>query len=173
VKISNLTISRRLGIGFLVVVLNMVLLTAVGVTRVEEINSRLSTINDLNSVKQRYAINFRGSVHDRAISLRDVVLAQESTEAEAIAEISAIIGKINDYQLTIASAVEEQTATTNEMNRNVAEAATGAGEIAADIDGVAAATRATTGSVAESRRVAEELSEVSGELQSLVAGFRF
>jgi methyl-accepting chemotaxis protein len=92
---------------------------------------------------------------------------------EAIAEISAIIGKINDYELTIASAVEEQTATTNQMNRNVAEAATGAGEIAADIDGVAAATRATTGSVAESRRVAEKLSEVSGELQSLVAGFRF
>jgi methyl-accepting chemotaxis protein len=75
VKISNLTISRRLGAGFLVVVLNMVLLTAVGVTRVEEINTRLSTINDLNSVKQRFAINFRGSVHDRAISVRDVVLA--------------------------------------------------------------------------------------------------
>ncbi|MCW2567400.1 MAG: Methyl-accepting chemotaxis protein [Mycobacterium sp.] len=74
-KISNLRISRRLGAGFFVVVLNMVLLTAVGVTRVEEINTRLSTINDLNSVKQRYAINFRGSVHDRAISLRDVVLA--------------------------------------------------------------------------------------------------
>jgi methyl-accepting chemotaxis protein len=75
VKISNLSISRRLGIGFLVVVLNMALLTVVGVTRVEEVNTRLSTINDLNSVKQRYAINFRGSVHDRAISLRDVVLA--------------------------------------------------------------------------------------------------
>ena len=46
------------------------------------------------------------------------------------AEISAIIASINDYQLTIASAVEEQTATTNEMSRNVAEAATGSGEIA-------------------------------------------
>jgi methyl-accepting chemotaxis protein len=99
VKIS--TISRRLGIGFLVVVLNMVLLTAVGVTRVEEINSRLSTINDLNSVKQRYAINFRGSVHDRAISLGDVVLAQESTEAEP--EIATIEELAADYE---ASAVE-------------------------------------------------------------------
>jgi methyl-accepting chemotaxis protein len=81
-KLSNLRISRRLGLGFLVVVLNMVLLTAVGVTRVEEISTRLSTINDLNSVKQRYAINFRGSVHDRAISLRDVVLAQTPDEAK-------------------------------------------------------------------------------------------
>jgi methyl-accepting chemotaxis protein len=91
VKISNLTISRRLGAGFLVVVLNMVLLTAVGVTRVEEINTRLSTINDLNSVKQRFAINFRGSVHDRAISVRDVVLAPTPDAAKPeIATIEAL-----------------------------------------------------------------------------------
>ncbi|MEP7764608.1 methyl-accepting chemotaxis protein, partial [Sanguibacter sp. 26GB23] len=36
---------------------------------------------------------------------------------EAIGEISTIIASINDYQMTIASAVEEQTATTNEMGR--------------------------------------------------------
>jgi methyl-accepting chemotaxis protein len=92
---------------------------------------------------------------------------------EAIAEISAIIGRINDYQLTIASAVEEQSATTGEMNRNVAEAAAGAGEIADNIGGVAAVARATTESVEESRRAADELASVSGELQSLVARFRF
>ncbi|GGK78402.1 methyl-accepting chemotaxis protein [Planomonospora parontospora subsp. parontospora] len=80
-KISNLPISRRLGAGFLVVVLNMVLLTAFGVLQVERINDRLTTINDLNAVKQRYAINFRGSVHDRAISLRDVVLAPTPEQA--------------------------------------------------------------------------------------------
>jgi methyl-accepting chemotaxis protein len=92
---------------------------------------------------------------------------------EAIAEISGIIGRINDYQLTIASAVEEQSATTGEMNRNVSEAATGAGEIADNIVGVAAVARATTESVGESRRAADELAAVSGELQSLVARFRF
>ena len=36
---------------------------------------------------------------------------------EAIGQIAEIIGQINDYQTTIASAVEEQTATTNEMSR--------------------------------------------------------
>ncbi|MCK6546891.1 methyl-accepting chemotaxis protein, partial [Myxococcota bacterium] len=39
----------------------------------------------------------------------------------AIGQISGIIAQINDIQGTIASAVEEQTATTNEMGRNVAE----------------------------------------------------
>jgi methyl-accepting chemotaxis protein len=71
----------------------MGLLTAVGVSRVNEINHRLTVINDLNSVKQRYAINFRGSVHDRAIALRDVVLLRSDTEVQGeldtIEELSA------------------------------------------------------------------------------------
>jgi methyl-accepting chemotaxis protein len=92
---------------------------------------------------------------------------------EAIAEISAIIGRINDFQLTIASAVEEQTATTNEMNRNVAEAATGSGEIAANITGVATATQVTAESVTEALHASSALAEMSAELQELVGRFRY
>jgi methyl-accepting chemotaxis protein len=91
--LNNLSISRRLALGFLVVVLSMVALTGTGVWRVEQINSHLATINDLNSVKQRYAINFRGSVHDRAIAVRDVVLSRTApdvaTEVERIASLEA------------------------------------------------------------------------------------
>jgi methyl-accepting chemotaxis protein len=89
----------------------------------------------------------------------------------AIAEISEVIARINDFQVTIASAVEEQTATTNEMNRNVAEAATGSGEIAMNISGVARAARSTTEGVDESRRAADELARMSSELQTLVNRF--
>ena len=92
---KNLKISRRLGIGFLVVVLNMVVLTAVGVTRVEEINTRLSTINDQNSVKQRYAINFRGSVHDRSIAVRDIVLAHDKAQVDT--QVDLIAKLTDDY----------------------------------------------------------------------------
>jgi methyl-accepting chemotaxis protein len=91
---------------------------------------------------------------------------------EAIAEISTIIGRINDYQLTIASAVEEQTATTNEMNRNVAEAATGAGEIAANITGVASATERTTYAVGDAVAASEGLAAMSAQLQEVVNRFR-
>src|SRR3954468_14474547 len=86
--LKRLSISRRLALGFLVVVLSMVGLTAVGITRVDTINDHLTTINDLNAVKQRYAINFRGSVHDRAIAGGDVVLAR--TPAELQTEIDLI-----------------------------------------------------------------------------------
>ncbi len=90
----------------------------------------------------------------------------------AIADISEIIASINDFQLTIASAVEEQTATTTEMNRSVTDAAAGSGEIATNIAGVAEAAGLTTQGVTESRQAVAALAQMSSELQSLVAQFR-
>jgi methyl-accepting chemotaxis protein len=108
------------------------------------------------------------------ISRRVVAIqADSSSAAEAIAEVARVISKINDYQTTIASAVEEQTATTNEMNRSLAEAAAGSGQIAGNIGGVAAVVQSTTESAGESQRAAADLSVVSAELQSLVGRFRY
>ncbi|MCC8472683.1 methyl-accepting chemotaxis protein [Xanthomonas arboricola] len=78
--LSNLRIGQRLALGFLAIIVLMVILTVVGIQRVRSIDQQLTTINEVNSVKQRYAINFRGSVHDRAIALRDVVLLDDPAE---------------------------------------------------------------------------------------------
>jgi methyl-accepting chemotaxis protein len=80
-KNKNLTIGARLAFGYGVVFLLMIVLVALGASRVGRIEHVLNYINDVNSVKQRYAINFRGSVHDRAIALRDVVLAADPAGA--------------------------------------------------------------------------------------------
>jgi len=80
---SNLRIGQRLALGFLAIIVLMVMLTVVGIQRVRSIDQQLTAINEVNSVKQRYAINFRGSVHDRAIALRDVVLMDELTDRHA------------------------------------------------------------------------------------------
>jgi methyl-accepting chemotaxis protein len=53
----------------------------------------------------------------------------------AIGGISAVINQINDISNTIATAVEEQSATTSEMSRNVTEAAKGSTEITQNIAG--------------------------------------
>src|SRR3954463_5243793 len=58
----------------------------------------------------------------------DAIQADTGAAVTAIAEISHIVAQISDRQTTIASAVEEQTATTNEMSRSVAEAAGGTGQ---------------------------------------------
>jgi methyl-accepting chemotaxis protein len=91
----------------------------------------------------------------------------------AIGEISAIIERINGIQLTIASAVEEQTATTQEMNRTLSDAATGASNIAVTITGMSDATRRTTDTVSATRHAAGELATTAGQLQTLVSRFRY
>ena len=92
---------------------------------------------------------------------------------DAIAEIGAVIARISDHQLVIASAVEEQTATTNEMARSVAEAATGSGQIATTITGVSAAAGSTTQALAQTRVAVDELSEMATGLRTAVGRFSF
>ena len=89
----------------------------------------------------------------------------------AIGEISQIIQRINDYQTTIASAVEEQTATTNEMSQNVSVAAESSEKVSANIGGVARAASSTTSGVRDAQRAAGELAQMSSELQQLVDQF--
>jgi methyl-accepting chemotaxis protein len=103
----------------------------------------------------------------------EAIQADTREAVDAIGEISSIIARINDYQTTIASAVEEQTATTNEMSRNVAEAAMGSTEIAQNIVGVATAAQTTSAGVTQSQGAAQELAQLSTELQRLVGEFRF
>ncbi len=83
---SKMTIGARLALGFGAVLALMMVLTALAVSRVGNIDATLNRINDVNNVKQRHAINFRGSVHDRAIALRDVVLAGDNAAAQPAIE---------------------------------------------------------------------------------------
>jgi methyl-accepting chemotaxis protein len=91
--LSRFGIGTRLAFGFGFLLLLMALLTQLSVSQVESIDANLAQINSVNSVKQRYAINFRGSVHDRAIAIRDVVLAKDAKERE---EAVRLIGKLAD-----------------------------------------------------------------------------
>ncbi len=102
----------------------------------------------------------------------EAIQADTAGAVEAISQISSVIGEINDFQATIAAAVEEQTATTNEMNRNVAEAASGTQGIAAAISGLAAGTQETNQRVDDAQAASADLARMSGELQEAVARFK-
>ncbi|PSU19925.1 methyl-accepting chemotaxis protein [Photobacterium phosphoreum] len=77
---SKLTIRTGLIMGFGITFLLMMLLTILGIQKVNIIDDILMKINDIHSVKQRYAINYRGSVHDRAIAVRDIAIARTPQE---------------------------------------------------------------------------------------------
>lgn len=91
----------------------------------------------------------------------------------SIAEISGIVRQINDFQLTIASAVEEQTATTNEMSRGVSEAASGSGNIAMTIAGVAKSSSDSSQVLDQVQTSIGELAQLSANLQAKVEAFRY
>ena len=89
----------------------------------------------------------------------------------AIGEITQVVHQINDIQVVISAAVEEQSATTDEMVRNVAEVSAGSSEIAANISGIATAASETTHSAGQTAESAAELSRIAAELNSSVAAF--
>jgi methyl-accepting chemotaxis protein len=90
---------------------------------------------------------------------------------EAIRQIGSIISQINDIQSTIASAVEEQTATTKEISQNLAEAARGSADIAHNVTSVATSAQSTSQGANDSRRVATEFARLAADLQALVEQF--
>ncbi|MBM7516380.1 methyl-accepting chemotaxis protein [Nocardioides nitrophenolicus] len=90
----------------------------------------------------------------------------------AISRIADVIARINDIQSTIASAVEEQTATTNEIARSVTEAAAGANGIAEDVTQVATAAADTREGAQNTLTSATELTGVASELRDMVGRFQ-
>ena len=102
----------------------------------------------------------------------EAIQGDTSGAVSAISEISEVIGRINDIQTTIASAVEEQTATTNEIARSVTEAAGGANGIADDISQVASAADDTRQGAQNTLQSATELSTMAAELKAQVGRFR-
>lgn len=93
-----------------------------------------------------------------------------ASAVDAIKDISEIISRINEIQTSIAGAVEEQSATTNEIGRSVDEAAKGSSEIAANVSGVAQAAKTTSGNVEQAQQSIGGLSTLAEQLSGLVTG---
>ncbi|MDR9837764.1 methyl-accepting chemotaxis protein [Herbaspirillum huttiense] len=94
-KRRSLSVATQLALSFALVLAMMLVLTVVSISKVNAIKGSLATVSEDNSVKQRYAINFRGSVHDRAIALRDLTLVGDAE----VKDVIALINKLDaDYQ---------------------------------------------------------------------------
>jgi methyl-accepting chemotaxis protein len=102
----------------------------------------------------------------------EAIQADTKAAVDAIASISGVINQINEISCTIATAVEEQNATTNEMSRNVSEAAHGSGEITSNITGVAEAAQSTSRGATDTQKASQQLVETSTQLRRLVEQFK-
>jgi methyl-accepting chemotaxis protein len=108
---------------------------------------------------------------DEISRLVDAIQTDTAGAVRAGGEITEIIGRINGFQTTIASAVEEQTATTSEMSHNVSEAAVSAGRISEKISIAADDARTTNTGVDDAKHAAAELGNLSGQLRDAIGRF--
>jgi methyl-accepting chemotaxis protein len=92
---NEISVAARLSIGFGIVLAMMLVLSILSVIKVNAIDNSLQHISEVNNVKQRHAVNLRGSVHDRAIALRDVALVSDGELAAVTTQIEKLDG---DYQ---------------------------------------------------------------------------
>ncbi len=79
----KMSIRRRITIIVGGGLFSLIMINVIGVMRMREVNHKLTDMTLINSVKQRYAINFRGSVHDRSIRVRDYILLLSAPDRAA------------------------------------------------------------------------------------------
>lgn len=90
---------------------------------------------------------------------------------EAIRKITTTIDRIDTISGAIAAAIEEQTATTQEISRNVQQVSVGTAEVAANITGVTRAAEETSATADQVRKASTELADQSVALEREVASF--
>jgi methyl-accepting chemotaxis protein len=94
-----------------------------------------------------------------------------SRSVDAVQEIGQTIARINEIATTIASAVEEQGAATQEIARNVQQASAGTTEVSTNIVGVTRAANDTGVASTQVLGTAGELAQQSEALRSQVESF--
>ena len=87
---------------------------------------------------------------------------------DAIGKVSGIIEQINESQNAIASAVEEQSAMTSEISRNIAELTQGSGEINTCIESFVGIAEKTKQSTSDTIQAASNIEAMANQLSLLV-----
>ena len=81
-KFLNLTIAKRLGLGFGLVSLFLLLVIALGLTSMRQIQDRMDEATKVNNVETRLAQTMDLTVTERALALRNLILLMEEKEIQ-------------------------------------------------------------------------------------------
>jgi methyl-accepting chemotaxis protein len=104
------------------------------------------------------------------------IQAEIETTVEAIQRISRIVLEVNEISTSIASAVEQQTAATQEISRNVQQAANGTEEVSSNVSGMTADIDHTDGvaraMLEAANALAGQAAAMHGEVDQFLATIR-
>ncbi|MEH0020684.1 MAG: methyl-accepting chemotaxis protein [Desulfobacter sp.] len=120
--------------------------------------------------------------------INEKITGVQTTTNESVKAIEAIVNVINDINeivTTVAAAVEEQSATTQEISRNISQAASGVHEVNENMNQMSATTmevtrdiaqvndaaKETAGNIIHIKESAKDLSELADRLNTMVDRF--
>jgi len=124
------------------------------------------------------AAEVKALAQETAVATENITRTVSTLQADsqgagtAIAEISEIVARMTEYQGTIAAAAEEQSATSDEMNRRIATAASTSRGVTADLGTLTGAVTDTSSRAVESAAVVAEVEGLAAALRSATAKFR-
>ena len=99
------------------------------------------------------------------------IQTDSNSAVTAIGSIDSTIQSINEIQIMIAAAVQEQTATTNEISRSVNEAADGSTDIAENSSNAAAGAEESLRNSSYAKQSTQELADLAAELRTRMEQF--
>jgi len=103
----------------------------------------------------------------------DAMRVDSESAGSAVIQLAAVIAQIDAVQASIASAVEQGSAASQEISRRISETTSRVGAIATSIAHVAGATNEATDALAKSNHAVEELTGVATELLALAGHFQY
>ncbi|EPA1574712.1 methyl-accepting chemotaxis protein [Campylobacter coli] len=99
---NRLGISARLYFSFALIIFIMLFIAVFSIAKVNFLDKTLTTATGENALISRQAINFRGSIHDRSILIRDVVLVQDQEDLrKTLAQIQKLEKDYEEAELIL------------------------------------------------------------------------
>ena len=81
-NLANMKVGTRLGLGFALVLVLLIMVTVVGILRMAQIQNRLDHVVTVNNVVTRLVVDMRNNVSERVTSLRTLTLMTDPADME-------------------------------------------------------------------------------------------
>ncbi len=108
-------VGKRLGLGFALVLVLLIAVTALGIARMSQIQNRLEKVIGVSNVESRLIIDMRAIVYDRMVSLRNLTLLTDAGDMEPeLAKIKEQSKKYTEAEAKLADMFAAESGTSAE-----------------------------------------------------------